>query len=73
MEVKAYRVVDTAPKHLAHMTDEDFRKPDPMMVKSEMDELIKEARAKIQPVLKVMSDEELDSIIMTLEDAKKDK
>ena len=55
------------------MTSEDLAKPDPMFVKSEMAELIKEARDKIKPVIKVMSDEELDSIIMTLEDAKKDK
>ena len=71
-EIETYKQVDNRPKHLLHMTNEDFQAPDPELVSSEMKELIKEARAKIKPVLKAMSDEELDSIIITLEEAKKD-
>jgi len=35
--------------------------------------LLEEARAKIKPVLKVMSDEELDSICSDMADLQKDK
>ena len=54
------------------MTNEDFLRPDPELVQSEMAELIKEAREKIKPVIKAMSDEELNSILKTLEEAKAD-
>lgn len=35
--------------------------------------LLEEARAKIKPVLKVMSDEELDSLCADINDLRKDK
>ena len=71
-EVETYREVNNRPKHLLHMSNADLQAADPELVASEMKELIKEARAKIKPVIKAMSDEELDSMIMTLEEAKKD-
>ena len=37
-----------------------------------MEELIKEARAKIKPVIQVMSDEEVKAICKTIDELKKD-
>ena len=42
------------------------------MIASEMKDLILEARDKIKPVVKAMSDAELKELIMTLEEAKED-
>ena len=55
------------------MTDIDLRKPDKEVIEADNIELIKEARAKIKPVIKAMSDEEVNAICMTLEEAKEDK
>ena len=44
---------------MLHLKSEDLAKPDAELIKSEMAELIKEARSKIKPVLKAMSDAEL--------------
>ena len=52
------------------MTDIDLRKPDKEVIEADNIELIKEARAKIKPVIKAMSDEEVNAICMTLEEAK---
>jgi hypothetical protein len=69
----AFRNIDTTPKHLLHMTVEDLAKPDAEMMKSEMAELIKEARSKIKPVLKAMSDAELKSLIKTVKEVEGNK
>ena len=55
------------------MTDIDLRKPDKEVIEADNLELIKEARAKIKPVIQAMSPEEVNAICMTLEEAKKDK
>ena len=55
------------------MTAEDFNKPDRELMKSELDELIKEARAKILPVFQILSDDELKSLIKSVEEVKGDK
>jgi hypothetical protein len=65
--------VNTTPKHLQHMTAEDLLNPDPEIMKADMIELIKEARSKIKPVLKAMTDAELKSLIKSVEDVKGDK
>ena len=52
------------------MTAEEITKPDAMMIASEMKDLILEARDKIKPVVRTMPDEELKSLILTLEEAK---
>ena len=54
------------------MSAEDLVKPDKFLVEIEMRELIEEARAKIRPVIKAMSDEELRSICKSLDEAKQD-
>ena len=54
------------------MTSEDLSAPDPMMVRSTMNDLIAEARDKIKPVVQAMPEDELRGLIMTLEEAKKD-
>ena len=43
------------------------------MLEKEWDLLLEEARAKIKPVLKVMSDEELDSICSDIAELREDK
>ncbi len=55
------------------MTAEDLLNPDPEIMKADMIELIKEARSKIKPVLKAMTDAELKSLIKSVEDVKGDK
>jgi len=42
------------------------------MVAADMKDLILEARDKIKPVIQAMPEEELRSLIMTLDEAKKD-
>ena len=69
---KPYRNIDTTVKALQHMTDEDLMAPDKQMVAADMKDLILEARDKIKPVIQAMPEEELRSLIMTLEEAKKD-
>lgn len=73
MAKPAFRNIDTTPKHLLHMKTEDLAKPDTEMIKSEMAELIKEARSKIKPVLKAMSDAELKSLIKTVKEVEGNK
>jgi|LauGreDrversion4_2_1035121.scaffolds.fasta_scaffold1145378_1 hypothetical protein len=55
------------------MTVEDLVKPDAEMIQSEMAELIKEARSKIKPVLKAMTDAELKSLIKTVKEVEGNK
>jgi hypothetical protein len=43
------------------------------MLEKEWDLLLEEARAKIKPVLKVMSEEELDSICSDIAELREDK
>ncbi len=69
----AFRNIDTTPKHLLHMSAEDLVKPDVEMIQSEMAELIKEARSKIKPVLKAMTDAELKSLIKTVKEVEGNK
>jgi hypothetical protein len=69
----AFRNIDTMPKHLLHMSAEDLVKPDVEMIQSEMAELIKEARSKIKPVLKAMTDAELKSLIKTVKEVEGNK
>ena len=66
-----YRNIDTTVKHLQHRTDADLQVPDKEIIEAEMQELIKEARAKIKPVIKAMSDEEVKSICKSLDEMKK--
>lgn len=47
------------------MTQADLEKPDAEIMKADLEELIKEARAKIKPVVKAMTDAELKSIVKT--------
>jgi len=54
------------------MTAEDLLDPDPEIKKAEMLELIKEARSKIRPVIKAMSDAELRSLIKSVEEVQGD-
>ena len=46
-----FRDVDNTPKHLLHMTDEDLKPKSPVVLRDELNELIKEAKSKIKPVL----------------------
>lgn len=55
------------------MTEADLAKPDDMTVQTEISLLIEEARSKIKPVIKAMSDEELKSLIKSIEEVKGDK
>ena len=64
-----YRDVDTRVKALQHLTDNDLKEV--QLSASDMKELIAEARSKIQPVIHAMSKEELNSLLMSLEEAKK--
>jgi hypothetical protein len=68
-----YKNIDTRPKHLLHLSAEDLIKPDAELMKSEMAELIKEARAKIKPVIKAMTDAELKSLIKTVKEVEGNK
>lgn len=61
------------PKHLQHMTAADLARPDPELVKAELQELIKEARSKIKPVIQIMGPEELSKLILRVEDVAGDK
>lgn len=56
-----------------HMTAEDFLEPSKEQAAADLKDLILEARDKIKPVLKIMSDEELKSIVKSIEDVKGDK
>lgn len=65
-----WRNVDTRVKALQHRTDADLIIPE--LVEADMVELIKEARSKIKPVINAMSKEELNKLVISLEEAKKD-
>ena len=69
IEKPTYRNVDTRVKSLQHLTDADLK--DNQLSADDMKELIAEARAKIKPVIHAMSKEELNSLLISLEDAKK--
>jgi hypothetical protein len=64
-----FRNIDNTPKHLLHMTDEDFKPKSPAVIREELQELIKEAKSKIKPVLMHPSDK--DKYIKTHEDYEK--
>ena len=49
--VEPFKNVDNTPKHLLHMTAEDMKPKPPAVVQEELQELIKEAKSKIKPVL----------------------
>ena len=56
------------------MTDEDLEiSVDKEIREADLQELIKEARSKIKPVLKTISDEEFKSIVKSIEDVENDK
>jgi len=46
-----FRNIDNAPKHLLHMTEEDLKPKSPAVLRDELNELIKEAKTKITPVM----------------------
>ena len=69
IEKPTYRNVDTRVKSLQHLMDADLK--DNQLSADDMKELIAEARAKIKPVIHAMSKEELNSLLISLEDAKK--
>jgi hypothetical protein len=60
-----FRDIDNTPKHLLHMTEEDLLPKAPEILREELNELIKEAKQKIKPVL--MSQFEQDKYILTSE------
>ena len=64
-----FKDIDTRPKHLLHMTDEDMQPKSPEVLREELNELIKEAKTKIKPVL--MSQMEQEKYILTKEQASK--
>ena len=51
MPKEEFKNIDNTPKHLLHMTDEDMKAKSPQVLREELDELIKEAKSKIKPVL----------------------
>jgi len=61
-----FRNIDNTPKSLLHMTEEDMKPKSPEVLRDELNELIKEARTKIKPVL--MSKIERDQYIRPKED-----
>ena len=65
--MQPYKGNDTTVKHLLHRTNEDLMTPDKETTEAEMAILLEEARAKIKPVIKIMSDEELDSLMMDMQ------
>jgi len=72
--MQPYKGVDTTVKHLLHMTGEELRpNEDSAVLERDWNLLLEEARAKIRPVLKVMSDEELDSICSDMAELREDK
>lgn len=46
-----FEVIDNTPKNLLHLTDEDLKPKSPEQLRHELNELIKEAKSKIKPVL----------------------
>ena len=65
-----FRNVDNTPKNLLHMTDEDMLPESAEKLRDDWNELVKEARSKIKPVL--MSIEDRDKYIRPKEDMEKD-
>ena len=55
------------------MSDIDLQDLDPALKQADLEELIKEARSKIKPVIKAMTNKELESLIMREEDAEGNK
>jgi hypothetical protein len=72
--MQPFKGVNTNVKHLQHLTSDELNAPqDKELMAKEWNLLLEEARAKIKPVLKVMSDEELDSLCADINDLRKDK
>jgi len=46
-----FRSIDNTPKSLIHLTEEDLKPKSPAVMREELNELIKEARSKIKPVM----------------------
>jgi hypothetical protein len=46
-----FKNIDNTPKHLLHMTEEDLIPKSPAVMRKELNELIKEAKSKIKPVM----------------------
>jgi len=66
-----FKDIDNTPKHLLHMTEEDMTPKSPAVLREELNELIKEAKSKIKPV---MIDPLFEKhIIITKEEAAKNK
>ena len=61
-----FRKVDNTPKHLLHMTEDDMKPKPPEVLRDELNELIKEAKSKIKPVL--MSPALFDQLVKSKED-----
>lgn len=53
-----FRNVSNTPKHLLHMTDEDMQPVSAEKLRDDWNELVKEARSKIMPVLMSIEDRE---------------
>lgn len=68
-----WKNVDTKPKALQHMTDADLLAPEQDVLELELPALIAEARSKIRPVIEVMTKEEIDALVISLEEAKQRK
>ena len=69
MPKEPYRDIDNTPKNLIHMTDEDMQTKSPAVLRYELDELIKEAKSKIKPVM--MSESNKKKYIGSMEDFEK--
>ena len=65
-----FRNVDNTPKHLLHMTEEDLKPKTAQELRDDWNELVKEARSKIKPVL--MSIEDREKFIRPRENLQKD-
>ena len=66
-----FRNVDNTPKHLLHMTDEDFMPKTQEELADDLKELIKEAKSKIKPVL--MNSIDREKYIDKMENFKRDQ
>ena len=51
MPKEEFRNIDNTPKSLLHMTEEDLQPKSPAVLREELNELIKEAKSKIKPVM----------------------
>lgn len=51
MPKEEFRNIDNTPKSLLHMSEEDMKAKSPEVLRDELNELIKEAKSKIKPVM----------------------